>query len=451
MRALAEVLLGREWQLSGSDLDITSAQYLAKAGVELCRSHAAESISKDVRLVIRSDAIGPNNPELRRAAELGIPVRSYFDMAGRLMAGKHGLAVAGTHGKSTTTAMAAQILQDAGNDPTVLCGATPIGSSSGGRAGRGEIVLVEACEYRANFLRLRPRQAVLLGIEPDHFDCYPTESHLERAFSRFARSIPRSGRILARYGCAATRRVTAGLSCSVATFGFDRRADWSARNLTLSAAPQQRGRYAFEIHHLGRHFGHVELQVPGRHNVINALAAAALVSQNGVPADRIVHSLGRFRGLYRRLETLGTRRGVLMLDDYAHHPTEIEAALDAIRHMAPLRRLWCVFQPHQVSRTEHLLAELAAALHNADKLLVAEIFRAREPAARDGDLSARDLAQEVRRLGGEVSPVHTTREIVEVLLTQLTPADVLVTMGAGDIRKVYDRLIEQAAWSKAAS
>ena len=300
--------------------------------------------------------------------------------------------MAGTHGKSTTTAMAAHVLTDAGLDPTVLCGATPLGQSSGGRAGSGELLLVEACEYRANFLHLRPRHAAILGIEPDHFDCFDSLGDLERAFARFARSVPPDGLVLARHDCAVTRRVTAELPCRVETFAIGFEADWSARNLTA-----RRGRYGFEIRRCGRQLCNVSLQVPGRHNVLNALAAAALAWQNGLRPEQIAGALGRFRGLHRRLELLGTYRGVLLLDDYAHHPTEVAATLQTVRRMVPGRRVWCVFQPHQVSRTERLLDELAESLQNADRVLVAEIFRAREGAPRPGEVTAADLARRVSR------------------------------------------------------
>ena len=449
MRALAEVMLGRGWQLSGSDLRIEPAGQLAQAGVRLHQGHAAAHVPPHTDLLVYSDAVPPNNPELRRAAELGIASYSYFGMLGRLASGSHTLAVAGTHGKSTTTAMAAEALIRAGRDPTVFCGAAAVGQSSGGRAGRDELVLVEACEYRANFLQLRPRHAVILGIEPDHFDCYRSPGELEDAFARFAGLVPAKGLLLARHDCAATGRITSKLACRVETFGIDGRADWSARRLFA-----RRGRYAFDICRRGRCLCQVGMQFPGRHNVLNALAAAAVAWENGVSPEQIAQALGSFRGLYRRLELLGTWRGVLLVDDYAHHPTEVTATLGTLRRMFPGRRVWCVFQPHQVSRTERLLDELAESLQNADRVLVAEIFRAREGPHQRGEVTAADLARRVRELsaprtGGppratvEVPEVHTREEITRLLETRLGPGDVLVTMGAGDIRRVCDGLIDR--------
>lgn len=316
MRSLAEVLVGWGWRLSGSDLVGDRMGSLIALGVRTWAGHAAEHLSPQTDLVISSDAVPADNPELQRAVELGIPVFSYFETLGRLMGGRRGLAVAGTHGKSTTTAMAAELLVEAGLDPTVVFGAAPLGRSGGGRPGKGKVMLVEACEYRANFLHLPARHAVILGIEPDHFDCFDSLDALERAFGEFAESVPAEGLVLARAGCRATGRVTAGLRCRVETFGFEPTADWSAECLG-----NRRGRYDFRLVRHGHCLADVRLRVPGRHNVLNALGAAALAWHNGVGPAQIARTLGRFPGLARRMEVVDSLRGVVFMDDYAHHPT----------------------------------------------------------------------------------------------------------------------------------
>ncbi len=453
MRALANVLLGWGWTVSGSDLDVSSVEHFAAAGANLFRGHSPDNLPPDAELVVYSDAVPADNPELLRAAERGIPTLSYFQMLGQLGHGRNLLAVAGTHGKSTVTAMTAHLLVRAGLDPTVVCGATPLGAASGGRAGLGERMLVEACEYRANFLYLHPRQAVILGIEPDHFDCYASLDELEAAFARFAASLPADGRLLARHECPSTRRAAAQARCRVETFGLSPDADWSARDIkplplvapgtsTRCGATDGRGfmgRFQFEIFRRGRRFCEVQLQTPGRHNVVNALAAAALASANGVSAEQIAAGLGEFPGLHRRMELLGQRRGVALLDDYAHHPTEVRAALAAAREMFPGRRLWCVFQPHQASRTARLLDELAESLQNADKVLVAEIYWAREDHTSAVGVTSADLARQAAAGGVEVLPGRSDREIAETLETQLAPGDVLITLGAGDVAKFNEQ------------
>ncbi len=428
MRALADVLMGRGWQLSGSDSNAAAIRELAAKNMRVFEGHAAAHLPRETELVIYSDAVPAENPELRQAVERGLPTLSYFQMLGRLTAGCHTVAIAGTHGKSTTTAMTAQVLVEAGRDPTVFCGATPFGASSGGRAGHGGLVLVEACEYRANFLHLRPHHAAILGIEPDHFDCYNSLEQIEFAFRQFAESVPQRGLLLVRHECASTRRATAGLRCRIESFGCSPEADWSARRLA-----EERGCFSYEIHHRGQRFCEVRLRMPGRHNVLNSLAAAALAWQNRTPAEQIAAGLGRFAGLHRRLEVLGVWQGVTLIDDYAHHPTEVANTLDAVRRMFPRHRVWCVFQPHQVSRTARLLDELAASLQNADRVLVAEIFRAREGSPRPGEVTAADLARKTAAMGVEVLPGHTAAEIVRTLKTKLAPGDVLVTLGAGDV------------------
>ena len=504
MRAMADVLLGWGWQVSGSDCSVSSppAPFPLAGEGRLFHNHAAEHVSPETNVVIYSDAVSADNVELQRAAELGIPAISYFEMLGRLSKEHQTVAVAGTHGKSTTTAMIAHILVEAGRDPTVFCGATPLGKTSGGRAGgmpcsrcpqagegpgvsdqysltnnesrtssqpaltltlsqrargfisdnaltlsqraRGfissnDLMLVEACEYRANFLKLRPRQAALLNIEPDHFDCYDSLDEIENAFQRFAALVPPEGFLLVRHDCDSTRRATANAACRVESFGLSVDADWSAQGVT-----EDRGRFAFEIRRFGQTFCRVRLQTPGRHNVLNALAAAALAYQNGVAAEQIATGLESFAGLHRRLELLGMWHGVTVLDDYAHHPTEITATLDTVRRMFPRHRVWCVFQPHQASRTTRLLDELADSLQNADRVLVANIFRAREGNPQQGEVTAADLARETARRGVTVLPGHEAEEIVEILETRLAPGDVLITLGAGDVTRLRPKMSEQA-------
>jgi UDP-N-acetylmuramate--alanine ligase len=437
MRSLARVLHGKGWRLSGSDLMIGGDDPLAQAGIRCFSGHAADQVSADVECVIYSSAISAENPELRRATELGIPVRSYAEMLGLLIQRHHGLAVAGTHGKSTTTAMAAEILAAAGCDPTVVYGATQRDGCEGGRAGNGSLVLVEACEYRRNFLHLRPHDAAILNIEPDHFDCYDSLEALESAFAQFAALLPADGRLIVPCGDAVIERASNAAACRIETFGLDARSDWRAANVR-----GQRGRYGFDLVFHGREAGRVELSVLGRHNVLNALAAAALTVDCGVPAEKILIGLSKFCGLRRRLEPLGEAGGVFFWDDYAHHPSEISATLRTIREVAAEQRVCCLFQPHQALRTARLLDELALSLQNAERVLIADIFRAREGPPQTGEITAADLAARTRALGQDVPGLHAPVDIQQFLQTRLTPGDVLVVMGAGDIGRIGYGLLD---------
>jgi UDP-N-acetylmuramate--alanine ligase len=277
---------------------------------------------------------------------------------------------------------------------------------------------------------------VVQQIEPDHFDCYRTERELRAAFARFLARVPRDGLVLGRHECPTVRRLTSELACRVETFGLEPGAGWSARALRLLA-----GGSLFRLCRHGRPVSDIRLPVPGKHNVVNALAAAALAWQCGVRPAAIARGMGLFKGVHRRLEVVGCCRGTTLVDDFAHHPTEVALALDAIRRMFPGRRLWCVFQPHQASRTARLLDGLAASLQNADKIVISEIYRAREPATAENEVTAADLAAAVGRQGGDVAAVHTRRSILTWLQANLEPGDVLVTMGAGDIREICHELL----------
>jgi UDP-N-acetylmuramate--alanine ligase len=337
------------------------------------------------------------------------------------------------------------------------------------------MTLVEACEFRRNFLHLRPREAVILNVEADHFDCYPTRDALLAAFCDFAAALPHDGRLLiqARTQLAPREdarraerdeclvRIAAAARCPVETFGDEVEADWQAADVDLGqvacpvdSAPAMKrqvgnlphtsalGRYAFDLVHQGQRLGRVELAVPGRHNVGNAVAAAALAAGCGCPPAAVVAGLAGFRGLQRRLQRIGTAAGIDFWDDYAHHPTEIATTLQTIREVAPQSRVWCLFQPHQALRTARLLDELAWSLQNAERVLIAEIYRAREGPPRPGETTAADLAAKTREFGQEVYGSHAPAEIQQFLHTQLIPGDTLVVMGAGDIGRTAHGLLE---------
>lgn len=432
MQALAEVMLARGWKVNGSDLATERAGWLWSSGVRAFRGHSADYISDDIDLVVYSDAIGPDNVERRRAAELGIKQLSCPMMLGELMRGRVGLAVAGTHGKSSTTAMTEAILTAADLDPTVVAGGTPLGRDCGGRRGRGQHVLVEACEYRRNFLHLSPRAAALLGIEHDHFDCFETLADVQAAFAAFAEQLSPAGVLVAHTGCPATMRIARQSGRRLVTFGFDADADWHAADLAGEG-----GRYAFQLTARGRPVDRVQLHVAGRHQVVNALAAAALASVAGADDEAIVTGLNGFKGLRRRLERVGPWHGALWLDDYAHHPTAVRATLAAVREMFPSRRLWCIFQPHQASRTRRLLDEFAASLQNADRVAIADVVAAREPRLSADDGLADELARRTRGLGALVLAERELGEIGRAVAGEIAPGDVVLTLGAGDIRNVW--------------
>jgi UDP-N-acetylmuramate--alanine ligase len=455
MQALAAVLARQGWRLTGSDRTPDSATSLARLGVKLSAGHDARNIDPDLRLVIHSDAVGPENVERRHAARLGLAEMSYPQAVAALMTQKRGLAVAGTHGKSTTTAMIGQTLTGAGFDPTVICGATPIAPeraaheisvSRGAGPSGGEWFIAEACEYRANFLRFTPEIAVVLGIEPDHFDYYRSFDELKSAFAQFIEgAFVRGGLVIANADCPTTRRQInvarqspSWRNAQCETFGFSSDAVWRPARVR-----HIRGRYRFEIRRASKSICEVSLRAPGRHLVTDALAAAAACHAAGATPEQIGHGLSQFAGLQRRLEHLDAAGPAIRLDDYAHHPTEIRATLSAVRMMYPGKRISCIFQPHQVSRTLALLDEFAASLQNADSVAVSEVFAARETVddARREDV-ARQLAHRVGSLGVATHASCRLEEIFAHMVTAARPGDVIVTLGAGDIRKRCDELAD---------
>ena len=438
MRSLATTLSSAGWQVSGSDESAVD-RWPSPNGESPIRSyvgHRVEQVPVDADLVIYSSAVPPTNCERRAAQLAGIPELSYAEVLGRLQLGRTGIGVSGTHGKSTTSAMLTSILVAAGVDPTAVFGAVPLGATSGGRCGAGEHVIVEACEYRRNFLQLNCQAAIVLNLEWDHCETFGDLSSVEVAFSQFAARLPADGVLVVNDDCSKALSARGEISARMVTFGESAAADWRGEPLEV-----EQGRYRFRITHHGARLTDIAIKVPGRHNLHNALAAAALAAELGMPAAAIRHGLESFGGLQRRCQTIGTFGGVTLVDDYAHHPSELRATLEALRQQYPNRRLWCVFQPPQAARTAAMLDEFAASLQNADAVLVAEIFRARE-SSRSG-VSSGDLAARVPRGPAVCEAITEFNELIERLADACSPGDIVVTCGAGDIGKVLHGLRER--------
>jgi len=437
MQSLANVLVEFGWDVSGSDIRGDSFGRLQGRGALLHTGHHALWVTDEIEIVVYSDAVHCSNVELQRAVETGAAVYSYAEFLGLMSRHSRTVAVAGTHGKSTTTAMLADVFRAAGHDPTIVFGATRLGGQSGGHAGECSQMLVEACEYQCNFLHFRPEMAVLLGLQWDHVDCFATPHDVENAFAQFIQCVRPNGLIVVNEDCPTARFAKRQTMTKTVTFGLSGTADWRAANLRSI-----QGRYHFSIFGEGRLLVDVSLQVAGRHNLMNALAAAALAAEDGIPAQAIRDGLASFRGLRRRLELVGNHVGVTLIDDYGHHPTEVGVTLEAVGAMYPGRRLWCIFQPHQGDRTAAMLEEFARSLQHADTVCIADVFQAR-PDAGARQATAADLAIRTRALGANVVGVHKIPEIVDLLTDELQPGDVLLTIGAGNIRNVIDEWINR--------
>lgn len=435
MKALAEVLSDLGCRVSGSDLHLpeSTSTMLADRGWHVHQGHQGTFVPEDAEVLIYSPAISPKNPERLLAARRGLPQFSYSQMLGRLMRDKTGISIAGTHGKSTTTAMTGCILTTAGLEPTVVLGAEVRELNVSGWAGNGDEFVVESCEFQRNFLDLTPRHAVITGIEVDHVDCFANLEETIAAFGEFAQRLPADGLLVINGQCAAARAAGANVDSQIETYSLRPETDWWAGDLRRTVEGIR-----FRAFYHGDFFAEIALRVPGEHNVLNALAAMALANRAGVVAADIRDGLRGFSGIRRRFETVGAWRGVTLVDDYAHHPTALNVTLQTARDRFPNRKLWCVFQPHQVSRTRALLPEFAASLAAADEVLLVPIFAARERVTDEPRELSVQLAARTTAIGGRARFSPTLDQARATLEDELRAGDVLITIGAGDIGQLHD-------------
>ena len=437
MRALAGMLLAREAVVTGSEMaDSGAVERLVDQGAEVSIGQAAENIPARCDLVVYSAAVHEQNPELIAARKTGAEVLKYSQMLGRLMSQSVGIAVAGTHGKSTTSGMVAYVLKAAGLDPSFVVGATveQLGGPSG--VGRGRHFVAEACEFDRSFLNLTPHCAAILNIEEDHLDCYQDLGAIVEAFRAFATKVAPEGVLVVNGEDRDAMAAAASAACEVETFGLTESCTWRGVDLR-----NERGVFCLDVVLKGETFCRLALSLPGLHNVYNALAAAALLHHAGTGRRDIAEHLGAFIGTLRRMTLKGEARGVKVVDDYAHHPTEIQVTLRAIRDHFEPKRLICVFQPHQHSRTRFLLKDFARSFGLADEVIVPEIYFVRDSDREKDRISAEDLVAQIRLNGGSAIYLRTLDEIGRHLRNELRAGDLVITMGAGNIWEVADDIV----------
>lgn len=435
LSAIAKVLLEEGYRVSGSDLKLSPiTDALARLGATIHQGHRAENVDQ-ADLVIVSSAIPPDNPEVLEARRRGIPVVKRDRVLGEMTRDRYTIAVAGSHGKTTIAAMLALILAEAGLDPSFIVGGILQNLGTNARAGRGKHFVVEADEYDRTFLGLRPQIAVVTNIEMDHPDCYPTVEEMVEAFREFVRLVPDGGCVV---GCGDEKRVRKVLGERgriVVTYGLGEGADWRAAEIR----PNELGGRDFVALHDGRAVGEFGLRIPGLHNVQNALAALAVAHRLGLDPKGVAETLRNFRGTKRRFEVKGEAGGVTVVDDYAHHPTQIRTTLRAARERYPNRTIWAVFQPHTYSRTKALLEEFAASFADADHVVVTDIYPARE--FDDLGVKAADIV--ARMDHPDARHIADLDDAVAYLLSRLQPGDVLITLGAGDGYKVGETILAE--------
>ena len=436
MSGLAEILLHAGFPVSGSDAKKSPlTEHLSSIGAKVSYGQRAENITDDIDLVVYTAAISNDNPEYMEAASQNIPMMTRAQLLGQIMKNyKTPIAISGTHGKTTTTSMVSEILLAEDADPTLSIGG--ILKSIGGniRVGKSDYFVTEACEYTNSFLSFFPRISIILNIEEDHMDFFKDIHDIRNSFHRFAKLLPDDGYLIINSGIDNLSELTKDLSCNVITFGKDSSSDYSYTDASFD----EMGRASYTLLRNGKPELRISLGVVGEHNILNSLSVIALMDLLHMEKQTVWKALQTFTGTERRFEYKGEIGGVTILDDYAHHPTEIEATLRAAANY-PHKTLWCVFQPHTYTRTNAFLKEFAQALTLADKVILADIYAAREK--NTIGITSEDLLKEIEKLGKECYYFPSFDEIENFLLKNCINGDLLITMGAGDVVKIGENLL----------
>lgn len=437
MSALALMMKNKGFEVAGSDRDESeTTRRLEEAGIHVDIGHAAEHIS-GAELVVNTAAVKADNPEMIAAHEAGIPVIERCILLGAIMKTfPYAVAVSGTHGKTTTTGMMAHILTAAGDHPTVSIGGTLDLIDGNVKIEKSDYFLCEACEYVDSFLKFFPTHALILNVDADHLDYFKDIHQIIGSFHRFGEKIPQDGLLAVNGDDANAMEAVKGLSCPMVTFGAENQdADYVAGNIRREAEG-----LTFDITAPDKSVTTVTLGVEGMHNILNATGAFALAQGMGIPAEAIGQGLSAFHGTHRRFQTIGKYQGADIIDDYAHHPTEIAATLKTARTVSK-GDIWLAFQPHTYTRTFALLDDFAEALSLADHVVLADIFAAREKDT--GKVHSRDLEKRLKEKGRDAIYAGTYEHVAEVLRDRVKPGDLIITMGAGPIDAVARELAEK--------
>ncbi len=441
MSGLAQILIEEGFKISGSDSkESAMTKALEEKGIKINYGQRSENITSadKIDVVVYTAAVHPDNPEFMAAKEAGIPMLTRAELLGQIMKEYElPVAISGTHGKTTTTSMLSKILLEADTDPTLSIGGVFKDIGGNIRVGKSEYFVTEACEYTNSFLSFFPKISVISNIDADHLDFFKDLDDIRHSFRKFAQLLPADGSLVISGDIENVSEITEGLPCSIITYGSKSDFDYYPSDIVYD----ENGNPSFTAHLPEGKELKVKLAVPGIHNVYNALAAIAVANILNIEEAHIIEALSRFGGTSRRFEHKGEIGGVTIIDDYAHHPTEIRATLTAAQNY-PHEKIWCVFQPHTYTRTKALLNEFAKALSLADHVVLADIYAAREKDTLG--ISSRTLRDKIVELGHECNYFPTTEnfnEIEKFLLQNCTKGDLLITMGAGDVVKIGDELL----------
>jgi UDP-N-acetylmuramate--alanine ligase len=439
MVALVEIFDRRGCKVTGSDTKekfFTDEILKKKLFVKYHEGFDEKHITGDIDLVVYSTAYNEkNNEEFKAAKYKSIPMVSYPGMLGILFNEKYGIAVSGTHGKTTTTAMLAEIFKVAGLDPTAVVGSQVKQWRGSALVGRSEFMIIEADEYQNKLDLYDPQAVILTSADWDHPDFFPTFEQYKRTFEKFVAKIPLHGFLVVCGDRSETLEIAKSAKCKVISYGFGNESDMRIANYEL-----REGKQFFSLSAKGKKLGDFEIMLPGRHNILNASAAIAMAHQFNAKMEKIREALANFEGTSRRFEYIGQRNGAILIDDYGHHPEEIKATLQAAREFFPKRRVWCVFHPHTFTRTKALLSEFSQSFEDADRVIVLDIYgSAREV---QGGVHSKDLVELAKKYHRNVEYIATIPEAIEFLKDKISKEDLVIAMGAGNVWEVVEGLKE---------
>ena len=437
MSGLAEILLKENFTISGSDSKPSAlTAHLVNLGATIFFPQKAENIIDGVDVVVYTAAIHADNPEFAEAVRQGLPMLSRAELLGQLMMNyKIPIAISGTHGKTTATSMLSHILLEADTDPTISVGGMLHTIGGNIRVGHSDIFVTEACEYTNSFLNFLPKIGVILNVEEDHMDFFKDIHEIRESFHKFAALLPQDGALIIHKNIESIETITTGLDCPVITYSETQDADYSAKDIVFD----ERGNASFDLYRRNVLADHIILSVAGNHNVSNALSAIAVADLLEIPMEVIKKGIRSFTGTDRRFQYKGETNGFTIIDDYAHHPTEIRATLTSAFHY-PHREIWCIFQPHTYTRTKAFFHEFAEALSLADHVILADIYAARETDTLG--MTSEALAEEIKRIGGDAYYLSSFEKIEEFVRKKVIHGDLLITMGAGDVVNIGESLLK---------
>ncbi|MDF2613257.1 MAG: murC [Clostridia bacterium] len=436
MSGLAEIVHNRGFIVTGSDVKSSNTTlHLEQIGIKVYYGHSSSSISSDIDLVVYTAAIASDNAELLACKEKHVECVTRSEFLGLIMKDyEFPICISGTHGKTTTTSMLSHALLSAELDPTITVGGILKAIEGNIRIGKSNFFITEACEYCDSFLDFFPKVGIILNIEEDHLDYFKDIHHIRTSFQKFASSIPQDGFLAINGGLEHLDEFLTPIKCKTETFGLTADYNWYPKDIVFN----DKACASFDAYYNGEFKGHIQLSAPGTHNILNCLSVCAVCHYLGLSLDTLNEGLSHFTGADQRFEVKGSIHNITLVDDYAHHPTEIDATIKVAKAY-PHHTLYVVFQPHTYTRTKAFLNEFAEVLSQVDHVIITDIYAAREK--NPGDISAKDIVKKIHNLGKEALYISDFDEIANYLLEHAVPNDLIITMGAGNVNQVADILL----------